>query len=602
MSGTPASSAEFAQAAAACTSPEQQAQILARWILGEADRFYAEFSAIPQLAKQAFERRDHPESLRLSSRRLSLYSLSIDSVGTEVRQVLTDTADLEALWPRVEHYYLPLIRNRYSADVGTAFFHSIRRKVYQGEWKPVAYSFGKQVDSSPQSDEEVSRHFALDGCLRPETVCEMFAIPRLEVAFRDPDADARAVAERINQRFTSPHDGVFGVRSIDMISAGFFRNRGAYLVGRLNLADERVLPFILALLNDPDGVFVDAVLHSETYAHNIFSSTLANFHVTNAYYHELTGFLHSIMPRRPLGLHYSTIGFNHLGKVAVMNDLRREIQTSGETLRTSVGFPGTVAMGFSSPSSAYNLKVIRDQPTAQYKWGEFEGIENVLKKYARVHEINRTGSMLDNVIYYNVKLAVAWFDPALLEELLDQAGRSVSARGDALIFKYLIVQRRLTPLPVYLDNATAAQAETAAVNLGYCIKNNAAANIFNRDLDGRNYGVSRFSKVYLFDYDALEPFTEVKIRSNADRVDGEEDVPDWYFEDGVVFLPEEIETGLRFKERRLRRAFRAVHGDLLTVEYWQRIQRQLIDGVVPGVSVYPENQRLTVGDATPSVR
>ena len=102
------------------------------------------------------------------------------------------------------------------------------------------------------------------------------------------------------------------------------------------------------------------------------------------------------------------------------------------------------------------------------------------------------------------------------------------------------------------------------VNLGHCIKNNAAANVFNKDLDARNYGVSLFHKVYLFDYDALEPLTRVKVRSNAGRFEGEDDVPDWFYEDGVVFLPEEIESGFRLRDRALRRLFRDVHGDLMT--------------------------------------
>ena len=243
--------------------------------------------------------------------------------------------------------------------------------------------------------------------------------------------------------------------------------------------------------------------------------------------------------------------------------------------------------------SAYSLKVIRDKPTWQYKWGEFEGIPAVLKKYGRVHEINRTGSMLDNIIYYNLKLEKEWFDPSLLEELLEQASETISLNGDDVIFKFLIVQRRMTPLPVFLQSASSSDAETALINLGYCIKNNAAANIFNKDLDARNYGVSRFLKVYLFDYDALEPFTDVKIRSNLDRVDGEEDVPDWYFEDGVVFLPEEVESGLQIPNRRLRRVFRDVHGDLLTTEYWEEIQNDLRDGRVPSIRIYPESRQLS---------
>ncbi|MDH3790418.1 MAG: bifunctional isocitrate dehydrogenase kinase/phosphatase, partial [Rhodospirillales bacterium] len=246
----------------------------------------------------------------------------------------------------------------------------------------------------------------------------------------------------------------------------------------------------------------------------------------------------------------------------------------------------------SSPSSAYVLKVIRDKPTAEYKWGEFEGVDSVWRKYGQVHEINRTGSMLDNIIYYNLKLDKYWFKASLLEELLSEVSESVSLKGRDVIFKHLIVQRRMTPLPVFLETASRVEAETAVINLGHCIKNNAAANIFNKDLDGRNYGVSKFLKVYLFDYDALEPFTEVKIRTNTDRVDGEEDIPDWFFEDGTVFLPEEIEAGLRIHDRSLRRLFREVHGDLLTTDYWEGIQRDLRNGKVPWIRTYPDDRRL----------
>ncbi|MDH3452476.1 MAG: bifunctional isocitrate dehydrogenase kinase/phosphatase, partial [Gammaproteobacteria bacterium] len=230
--------------------------------------------------------------------------------------------------------------------------------------------------------------------------------------------------------------------------------------------------------------------------------------------------------------------------------------------------------------------------TEGYKWGEFEGLEAVLRKYSRVHEINRTGSMLDNIIFHNLKLDRSWFDPVLMDELLEYAGSSVSLQDGSLVFKNLIVQRRLTPLPVFLQTASEEDAHTAIVNLGYCIKNNAAANIFNKDLDARNYGVSRHLKVYLYDYDALEPLVDIKIRSNADRIDGEEDVPDWFFEAGEVFLPEEIEVGLRIHDRSLRRLFRRAHGDLFTVDYWELMQRELREGEVPSVRIYPESSKL----------
>ena len=351
------------------------------------------------------------------------------------------------------------------------------------------------------------------------------------------------------------------------------------------------MPLVIALLNDENGIYVDAVLTSEADSHNIFSSTLANFHVTNPYYHELAEFLHGIMPKRPIGLHYSTIGFNHVGKVAVMNDLKAELARPDERFERAVGFRGTVAIA-SAPSSAYTLKVIRDAPTKEYKWGAFAGVESVLDKYRRVHEINRTGSMLDNIIYYNLRLRNEWFSDDLRRELLRDAAGSVTSREESLVFKHLIAQPKMIPLPLYLDGARPEDSLTVVENLGHCIKNNAAANIFNKDLDGRNYGVSKHLKVYLFDYDALEPFTDVKIRTNRDRVDGEEEVPAWFYEDGVIFLPEEVEVGLRIRNRGLVRHFRAVHADLLTVDYWQALQDDLLAGKVPSISVYPDDRRL----------
>ena len=172
------------------------------------------------------------------------------------------------------------------------------------------------------------------------------------------------------------------------------------------------------------------------------------------------------------------------------------------------------------------------------------------------------------------------------------ASESVVSYDDSILFKHLIVQRRVTPLPVYLTTASQVEKEKAMVNLGHCIKNNTAANIFNKDLDARNYGVSQYQKIYLFDYDALELFTDVKIRTNQERVEGEEDVPEWFFEDGAVFLPEEIESGLRIQDRGLRRFFREVHGDLMQAAYWEQIQDQLRQDKVPPVRVYPENNKL----------
>ena len=220
------------------------------------------------------------------------------------------------------------------------------------------------------------------------------------------------------------------------------------------------------------------------------------------------------------------------------------------------------------------LKVVRDRPTAGYKWDSFAGVDAVLQKYQRIHDINRTGSMLDNILYYNLKLDSAWFAPQLLQELAREASNAVQVRDGTVAFRYLIVQRRLTPLNVFLKQASETDARRVIVNLGYCIKNNAAANLFNKDFDARNYGVSRYLKVYLYDYDALESLSDIKVRTNLDRAEGEELIPDWYFEEGVVFAGK-LDTGLRIDQRDLRRAFRAAHGELMGTAYWEDMQAGL---------------------------
>ena len=285
------------------------------------------------------------------------------------------------------------------------------------------------------------------------------------------------------------------------------------------------MPFVVALLNSPEGIYADAVLHRVSNIHDLFSSALANFHVTTRLYYQTCVFLFSLMPRRPFGHHYSTIGFNHVGKVAILNEINEQVR-SGHRLQRSPGVPGTVALGFTFDACAYHLKVIRDRPTSAYKWGAYPGVAAVSDKYRVVHEINRAGSMLDNVMYFNLRLDRDMFDPALLDEICSRgrrqraggSGRGVPARADR-------AAEDRAACRCICETADENATRAVMVSLGQCIRNNAATNIFNKDLDSRNYGVGRYGRVFLFDYDAVEKLTEVKIRTNADREPGEEAVP-----------------------------------------------------------------------------
>ena len=570
----------------------EEAKAVAKLLLQQFNHFYNAFKEVPQLAKQAFEQHEHKTSLELSGRRLQLYSISIRELSNHIKEEYPQLSENEEHWDEVEIRYSAEVSEDYASDLAMAYLHSIRRKIYQGEWRVADYSKHRQKYESDQVTDGLLRRYEINGKFTAATVEDILNNGDFSVSFKNIADDSRRIVERAMQNYglNAQHQG--RTLTLEMFKAGFFRNRGAYLVGRVTFDGSSHKPFIIALLNSVDGLYVDALITSSTYAHNMFSSTLANFHVTSAYYHDLCHFLRSVMPRRPLGLHYSTIGYNHLGKLAVMNELETEYKNQQQLIDLAPGVEGTVAIGFCIEGSAYVMKIIRDKPTDKYKWGKFDGVGSVLKKYMKVHEINRTDSMLDSIIYYQLRLPADRFAPELKEKLLEFASESVWLDGDGLVFKYLIVQRRMTPLPVYLKEASEREAETAMINLGYCIKNNAAGNIFNKDLDARNYGVSSTRKVYLFDYDALEELKEVKIRTNLDREDGEEDIPDWYFEEGPIFLPEELVAGLCLPDRKMRKIFESHHEELQGMVYWEAIQQDLQQGRVPRVSVYPDTEKL----------
>ena len=576
----------------ACADEHERIAAAAHLILAIFDDFYAQLCEYPYRAKRAFETMDPHASIQISKERLGLYSRYIAEHGPKILAAFPALASNSMYWDELDQLFVSMIVDRYEADTAFSFAHSLRRNIDHGTWRPVAYSFPPPSKRRADSMAAVHRRLPVAGRIDVALLCSVLQVPGFTVAFRDLRGDAEKMRQRLEQLLYGNASAAAPPVWLDVVEAGFFRDRTAFLVARWVLSDGSFVPFVIALLNSTAGIYVDAVLHQVSDIHNLFSSALANFHVTTRLYYQTCVFLYSLMPRRPLGHHYSTIGFNHVGKVAILNEIVEQMRQSGQKFRRSPGMPGTVALGFTFEACSYHLKVIRDQPTSTYKWGDFPGVVAVLDKYRVVHEINRAGSMLDNVMYFNLRLDRDMFEPALLEEICQQAAGSVQSEPNGIFMRSLIAQLKIVPLPVYLESASETETEAVVVSLGHCIRNNAATNIFNKDLDSRNYGVGRYGRVFLFDYDAVEKLTDVKIRTNADREPGEENLPAWVFEDGVIFLPEELEYGLQLKSDYARRCFRRRNGDLLSVGYWLQVQHKLQRGEIPELRMYPKSAKL----------
>jgi len=575
---------------AACADHDSRIGATAALILTIYNDFYAQLCEYPHRAQRAFETMDPHASIRISQERLELYSRYIAEHGPRILAVFPALAADSGVWEALDRLFMAMIVDRYDADIAFSFAHSIRRNISRGLWRPVAYSFPPPSKLRAYSMASVHRRLRVQERIDTELINTALRVPKFSVPFRDLPGDAEKIRQRVECLLSDASDGS-AVLALDVIEAGFFRDRSAFIVGRWLLAGDRIVPFVVALLNSPEGIYADAVLHRVSDIHDLFSSALANFHVTTRLYYQTCVFLFSLMPRRPFGHQYSTIGYNHVGKVAILNEINEQLRR-GHRFQRSPGAPGTVALGFTFDECSYHLKVIRDKPTNSYKWGAYPGVAAVSDKYRVVHEINRAGSMLDNVMYFNLRLDREVFDPALLDEICREAAGSVQVDRDGVYLRLLIAQLKIVPLPVFLETAGEDATRAVMVSLGHCIRNNAATNIFNKDLDSRNYGVGRYGRVFLFDYDAVEKLTDVKIRTNTDREPGEEAVPEWFFEDGVIFLPEELEHGMQFKSSYARRCFREENCDLLSVDYWHDVQQKLLRGEVPGLQMYPDSTKL----------
>jgi isocitrate dehydrogenase kinase/phosphatase len=580
---------------AAASGDADRIMAAALLILTIFDEFYARFCEYAYRAKLAFESRDPHSSINISKERLGLYTRYIAEHGPRIGACFPALSVESILWDDLDRLYVAMIVDRYEADIAFSFAHSVRRNINHGLWKPVAYSFPPPSKLRALSMAAVHRRLPVQGRIDDDLLCTALQIPNFSVPFKDLKGDAQKIRQRVEcLLYDSP--GALVPVALDVIEAGFFRDRSAFVVARWVFADDHVVPLVVALLNGAEGIHADAVVYRIADIHDLFSSTLANLHVTTELYYQTCVFLFSLMPRRPLGEHYSTIGYNHVGKVAILNEITAQLR-NGKRFQRSPGVPGTVALGFTFDTCSYHLKVIRDQPTQSYKWGAFPGVTAVIEKYRVVHEINRAGSMLDNVMYFNLRLDRNMFDLKLLDEISSEASGSVQLVDDGVFLRSLIVQLKIIPLPVYLERANESETRTVIARLGHCIRNNAATNIFNKDLDSRNYGVGRYGRVFLFDYDAVEKLTDVKIRTNSDREPGEDGVPDWFFEQGVIFLPEELEHGMQFKNDFARRCFRQENADLLEVGYWLDVQQKLQRGEVPGLRMYPDSTKLDVDAA-----
>jgi isocitrate dehydrogenase kinase/phosphatase len=189
-------------------------------------------------------------------------------------------------------------------------------------------------------------------------------------------------------------------------------------------------------------------------------------------------------------------------------------------------------------------------------------------------------------------LPKARFSDELLAQLFDVAASIVHDEGDNIIIDHCYIERRMTPLNLYLETASDEAIDEAVREYGNAIREMARANIFPGDMLWKNFGVTRYRRVVFYDYDEIEYLTDCNFRRipPAPNEEMEMSGEPWYSVARNDVFPEEWGTFL-LGQPKIRKAFLKYHRDLLDVDFWQKTQAAIRDRQLEDFFPYPLNLR-----------
>lgn len=573
-------------------STSRLANVAARAIAEAFVRYREEFDRITRRARLRFERRDWQGAVADAVERLELYGAVIDEIERDVRRALGGRIGDRLLWSGMKAVYSGLIEGWQDRELAETFFNSVTRRVFAtvGVDPDIEFVDADFEVPPPGRGEGVWRTYRWSG--HPEGLVLgvlLDAWPRGR--FEDAVRDAAFVAGRVVRHLRRLGGSAEAVERAEVLAAPFFRRKGAYLVGRL-LTPGRPVPFVLALLNGPRGIVVDALLMDEDDVSILFSFTRSHFHVEVGPPHEVVRFLSSLMPKKRVAELYISIGFHKHGKTELYRDLLHHLRSTDERFELARGTPGLVMVVFTMPGYDVVFKVIRDRVpgTKTVTRGE------VMRKYRLVFRHDRAGRLVEAQEFEHLRFDRHRFAPQLLEELRREAGRTVAEDGGAVVVHHAYVERRVTPLDLYLQGASPEAARKAVVDFGQAIKDLATTNIFPGDLLPRNFGLTRHGRVVCYDYDELSLLTEFNFRAMPVPGTADEDLADeaWYGVGPRDVFPEEFPRFVALPPPLLE-VLREAHGELFEPAYWLEMQARVRSGEIMDIFPYHPTRRLRGG-------
>ena len=590
---------------------------MAQALLEGFDRHYRLFRAESARAKHRFETQDWVGQQRAQRERIEFYDLRVREAVTRLEREFKASQQTHETWQQVKLHFIGLLVDHHQPELAETFFNSVTTKILHRSYFHNDFIFVRPAVSTEYIENEnpgkpTYRVYYPNHQTMRDHVKRVVVDFNLQCTFDDLERDIDRLQAAMLERFD--HSRLRPNFQFQVLSSLFFRNKGAYIVGRIMNGFQEV-PFALAVLHNEAGrLYLDAALFTEDEILILFSFARAYFMVDMEVPSAYVQFLRQMMPRKPRTELYNALGLAKQGKTLFYRDLLAHQRQSTDRFRIAPGIKGMVMLVFDQPSFPFVFKVIKDYYPPQKDTTR----EQIKGKYLLVKQHDRVGRMADTLEYSDVAFPLSRFEPELIEEIKKFAPSQLEiadsgSNGEPeVIIKHCYIERRMIPLNIYLQEAfdvlqvnrddprARAQLNQAVVEYGNAIKDLVAANIFPGDMLWKNFGITRHGKVVFYDYDEIEYITDCNFRRVPEPRNEEEEMSGevWYTVGPKDVFPETFGPFL-LGNPMVRQEFLRHHQDLLDATFWQEHQSRIRAGHVHDVFPYEASSRLVDHAAAP---
>ncbi|PKH22174.1 bifunctional isocitrate dehydrogenase kinase/phosphatase [Enterobacterales bacterium CwR94] len=571
-------------------------QLIAHTILQGFDAQYGRFLEITAGAQQRFEQADWLAVQQAMKARIHLYDRHVGLVVDQLRCITGTQQPDAAFLARIKAIYTEMLPDYPRFEIAESFFNSVYCRLFnhQALTPERLFIFSSQPERRFKTfPRPLARRYMPGEKGWQALLVKILSELPLRLPWQDLARDARNIHAHLQENFAAEE---LEQGHLQVANELFYRNKAAWLVAKLCLPSG-VYAFLLPLHRSDEGeLVVDTCLTRKREASIVFGFARSYFMVYAPLPAALVEWLREILPGKTTAELYMAIGCQKHGKTESYREFLGYLQQNEDQYVIAPGVKGMVMLVFTLPGFDRVFKVIKDRFAPQKEVTP----ARVRECYQLVKEHDRVGRMADTQEFENFAIDKARISPALLAELLKEVPEKLTEQQGQLVISHLYMERRMTPLNIWLEQASTQERREAIEEYGNAIKQLAAANIFPGDMLYKNFGVTRHGRVVFYDYDEISYMTEMRFRDIPPPRFPEDELSHepWYSVAPEDVFPEEFRHYLCC-DPQIAAIFDELHSELFQASYWRSLQQRIQEGHIEDVFAYRRRQRfcLRYGDA-----